>query len=41
MSEGRDFSYEMGLCDREGSSWALELKSIGPQKLGSGVGKNK
>ena len=29
-SECRDFSYEMGLWDCEGSSWALEMKSIGP-----------
>ena len=28
-SESQDFLYEMGLWDREGSSWALELKSIG------------
>ena len=31
----------MGLWDREGSSWALELKSRGPQTQVSGVGKNK
>jgi len=40
-SEGRDFPYEMGLWDREGSSWASELQSIGPHKQVSGVGKNK
>jgi len=40
-SEGRDFPYEMGLCDREGSSWALVPKSIGPHRQVSGVGKNK
>jgi len=40
-SEGRDFPYKMGLWDREGSSWALELKSIGPHTQGSGVTKNK
>jgi len=38
-SEGRDFSYEMGLWDRDGSSWALELKSIGPHKQVSGSEK--
>jgi len=27
--------------DHEGSSWALELKSIGPHTQASGVGKNK
>jgi len=31
----------MGLWDREGSSWTLELKSIGPHMQVSGVGKNK
>jgi len=31
----------MGLWDREGSSWALELKSIAPYTQVSGVGKNK
>jgi len=40
-SKGRDFAYEIGLCDREGSSWALELKSIGPHTQVSGVGKNR
>jgi len=40
-SEGRDFPYEMGLWDREGSRRALELKSIGPHTLVSGVGKIK
>jgi len=29
----------MGLWDREGSSWALELKSIGPHMQVSGVRK--
>jgi len=40
-SEGRDFPYETGLWDCEGSSWALELKSIGPHTQVSGVRKNK
>jgi len=31
----------MGLWDRKGSSWALELKSIGPHTQVSGVGKIK
>jgi len=31
----------MGLWDRDGSSWALEPKSIGPHTQVSGVGKNK
>jgi len=39
VSEGRDFPYEMWLWDREGSSWALELKSIGPHMQVSGVEK--
>jgi len=40
-SEGRDFPYKMGLGDRERSSWALELKSIGPHTQVLSVGKNR
>jgi len=39
--EGRDIPYEIWLWDCEGSSWTLELKSIGPLSQLSGVGKNK
>jgi len=31
----------MGLWDREGSSWALVVKSIVPHTQVSGIGKNK
>jgi len=41
QSECRDFPYEMGLWDQDGSSGAVELKSIGPYRQVSGVGQNK
>jgi len=40
-SEGRDLPYEIGLWDRDGSSYALELKSIEPHTQVSGVATNK